>query len=59
MEEARIGVTSTLEKISMLPALQKRVAALNHELDTAIERAHDKKHGEHGHGHGHGHGHAH
>ena len=58
MEEARIGVTSTLERISMLPALQEAIAALDSELDAAIERAkehshggHDIKHGQHGHSH--------
>lgn len=62
MEDARLGVTGLLEKISRLPALRDPVSTLDKELDDAIQRAHDKAHEGHGHahgGHGHSHGHGH
>jgi hypothetical protein len=65
MEEARVGVTSILEKISLLPVLREAVAPLDKELDDAIQRAREKSHeghdthGHHGHTHGHTHGHSH
>jgi hypothetical protein len=59
MEEARLGVTALLDKISHIPTLKPAVTTLDQELDASILRAHDKAHEGHSHGSGHGHGHGH
>eukprot|EP00037_Helgoeca_nana_P038210 m.19380 g.19380 ORF g.19380 m.19380 type:complete len:146 (+) comp9944_c0_seq1:138-575(+) len=59
MEEARLGVTALLDKISHIPTLKPAVTTLDQELDASILRAHDKAHEGHSHGSGHGHGHSH